>query len=152
MEIGKAIKQKTFKNSFTKAIINILYTSSHLDVSMARTFKTKGIQKQHFNILRIIKGSHPNPVNPGYIKEVMLDKGRDLTRLLDKMEKLGYIRRKSNPQNRRSLNITLTDIGEEVETELSQMVEDWYKRHTALNEEEAEALSNLLDKLRGGLQ
>lgn len=148
MEIGKAIKQKSFRNSIEKALINLLYTSSHIDVSMTQTFKAKGLQKQHFNILRIIKGSHPKPVSPGYIKEVMLDKGRDLTRLLDKMEKLGYIMRKSNPKNRRSLNISLTENGAKTEAELSRLLDSWYEAQTCLNEDEAETLSNLLDKLR----
>ena len=87
MEIDKVIKQQRFKNEFQKAIINLFYTSNHFRDMHSNVFKRFDIQGQHYNVLRILKGKHPQPVSPGYIKEVILDKGADLTRLVDKLVK-----------------------------------------------------------------
>ncbi len=149
MEIGKVIKQKSFASSSTKAMINIQYTANLALQSVNKIFKPFGIQNQHFNILRIIKGKHPKPVCPGEIKEVMLDKGRDLTRLLDKLEKEGLLTRKINSSNRRMIDIQLSQKGLTMLEKLNQKVDQWHKETNHMTEEEAEQLSNLLDKFRG---
>ena len=101
----------------------------------------------NYNILRIVNGSFPNSVSPGYIKEVMLDKGRDLTRLVDKLVKLGYVERKLCKDNRRKMNITITQQGSDVINSIGKEINILYTSYN-LNEEEATQLSNLLDKLR----
>lgn len=87
MEIEKEIKQSKFENLLQKAIINLFFTSNFIRDRILCILKDYDIQQQHYNVLRIINGQYPNPVSPGYIKEVMIDKGVDLTRLLDKLEK-----------------------------------------------------------------
>lgn len=95
MEIDKLIKQSKFTDGYQKALINVIYTANHFRDTHAPIFQKYKIQGQHFNILRILKGRHPEPVTPGYIKEVILDKGRDITRLIDKLEVLGWVVRKN---------------------------------------------------------
>jgi DNA-binding MarR family transcriptional regulator len=148
MEIDKEIKSK-FKNNRHKALVNLIYTFNWYKDLMKDVLATYNLQSQHYNILRIAKGKHPKPVTPGYIKEVMLDKGRDITRLADKLVKEGYINRQFSPKNRRSVEITLTDKGRTLVNKLSKELDAKIDRHLGLNEKEAEQLSNLLDKLRG---
>lgn len=112
-------------------------------------YKAKGLQNQHFNVLRIIRGKYPDNINPGQIKEVMLDKGRDLTRLLDKLEKMDFIVRRINPQNRRLVDITMTNKGILITQDLSRQVNDWMRQKLTISESEAKQLSALLDKFRG---
>ena len=95
-----------------------------------------------------MRGSHPKPVTPGYIKEVMLDKGRDLTRLVDKLVKLNYLERRLCEHNRRKMEITITKTGLDLIDVISKDSEPLFKAQP-LTEEESLQLSNLLDKLRG---
>jgi DNA-binding MarR family transcriptional regulator len=129
------------------AAVNIIYTSNWLrDISLP-IYKKHNILSQHYNILRIVNGSFPNSVSPGYIKEVMLDKGRDLTRLVDKLVKLGYVERSLCRDNRRKMKITITQPGTEIISIIGTEINNLYSSYN-LNEDEANQLSSLLDKLR----
>ena len=104
---------------------------------------------QHYNVLRIVNGQHPNPVSPGYILEVMLDKGRDLTRLVDKLVNLGLLHRCVQEENRRKVAITITPEGQHLVEEVKDKIYRWLRDHNNLSEKEAEQLNYLLDKMRG---
>ncbi|MFZ1702932.1 MAG: MarR family transcriptional regulator [Saprospiraceae bacterium] len=149
MDIGKQIKQRKFKSGFEKAYINLLYTTNYFRDLHREVFSKSGILGQHYNILRITRGQYPNVVSPGYIKEVMLDKGRDVTRLLDKLEKMGLIERSVNPLNKRKLDIRLTDKGLNITNQIESELNKLQNKHSLLEEHEYENLSTLLDKLRG---
>ncbi|MDG1517245.1 MAG: MarR family transcriptional regulator [Flavobacteriales bacterium] len=148
MGIKEAIKQNKFDSNQLMATVNIIYTANWLRDQNAPVYKTHGILSQHYNILRIVRGSHPKPVTPGYIKEVMLDKGRDLTRLVDKLVKLNYLERRLCEHNRRKMEITITKTGLDLIDVISKDSEPLFKAQP-LTEEESLQLSNLLDKLRG---
>lgn len=150
MKIENEIKQYQFESNVHKALINLLYTNNwHRDL-LQSIFKEFDLQQQHYNILRILKGSHPEPVSPGYIKEVMLDKGTDLTRLLDKLERKSFIVRNLCPSNRRKIDINLTKEGLELLNRIRPVFNNLSNQiSNNLTEDEAETLSNLLDKLRG---
>ena len=87
MNFEDQIRQTKFRNNFLKAILNLKYTSSLYNSKEVEVFKKYGILAQHFNVMRIVRGVHPDSVSPGKILEVMLDSGRDLTRLVDKLVK-----------------------------------------------------------------
>ena len=147
MGFKEEIKSK-FDSNQLMAAVNIIYTSNWLrDISLP-IYKKHNILSQHYNILRIVNGSFPNSVSPGYIKEVMLDKGRDLTRLVDKLVKLGYVERSLCKDNRRKMKITITQPAKEIINIIGTEINNLYTSYN-LNEDEANQLSNLLDKLRG---
>ncbi len=146
MSFKEEIKSK-FDSNQLMAAVNVIYTSNWLrDVSLP-IYQKHNILSQHYNILRIVNGSYPNAVSPGYIKEVMLDKGRDLTRLVDKLVKLGYVERNLCKDNRRKMKITITEMGSEIIETIGKEINSLYTSYN-LNEEEAIKLSELLDKLR----
>ncbi len=149
MDIEKVIKQTKFQNSYHKALINLIYTSNYFRDSHHSVFKPYDIQTQHFNILRILNGKHPDPATPGYIKEVMLDKGRDLTRLIDKLEGMGWVSRTICPENKRKIHVNLTHEGLEKVKEISSNLDLLDNGMKHLTEEEYDHLSRLLDKMRG---
>jgi len=150
MNILEAINQKSFKSSYEKAMVNLLYTQNWFRDRHSAFFKPYGIRMQHYNILRILKGKYPKPSSPGEIKEVMLDKAPDLTRLLDKMVDMGLVDRHLCPDNRRKMDVFITtegiDLLEKVSKEQNRMYQEDMNN---LSEDEAEHLSNLLDKFRG---
>ena len=93
MNISEAIKQKSFSSPHEMALINVLFTSNWLRDKQKEYFYPYDLKPQHFNVLRILKGKYPDNSCPGDIKDVMLDKSPDLTRLIDKMMKMGLVER-----------------------------------------------------------
>lgn len=149
MKIEQAIKQSKFESNHHKAIINIIYTANWLRDQQLDTFKTHDILPQHYNVLRIVNGRYPEAVSPGEIKEVMLDKGNDVTRLVDKLVKKGLVKRNTCENNRRKIDIIITKEGIKF---LKELNEPFKKQITGLkkiiSDKEAETLSDLLDKFR----
>ena len=82
MEIGKAIQQTKFRNDRQKAVVNILYTHSWLMERIKQNFNGAGITPQQYNILRILRGSHPTQLTVLDLKAHMLDKNCDASRLI----------------------------------------------------------------------
>lgn len=147
MGIKEDIKQSKFENNKIMAMVNVYYTANWLRDKELPIYKKYGILSQHYNILRILRGKYPEAASPGEIKEVMLDKGRDLTRLVDKLVNLGYVSRKLCSHNRRKMEIMINQAGldviDKVSVESSVISKDFN-----LTENEAEQLSALLDKFR----
>ena len=149
MGIKEEIKQNKFTSNIQMATVNLLYTSNWLRDLQQDVFKKHGILSQHYNILRIVNGKHPKIVFPGEIKDVMLDKGRDLTRLIDKLVSLQYLNRQLCELNRRKVEITITKKGIELISIVNKDLTAKLNKVLKLDENEALLLSDLLDKLRG---
>ena len=149
VKIEEAIKQKKFDSDVQKAYLNILYTACWLQSESRDLYKKHGITSQQYNVLRILRGQYPQHANPKYIKDVMLDKNPDLTRLCDRMLKLELIERAACPVNRRKMNIGITEKGlallEKIDPEVSEYFEEKAKLHTL----DFGLLSDLLDSMRG---
>ena len=148
MNFEDQIRQTKFRNNFMKAILNLKYTSSLYNSKEVEVFKKYGILAQHFNVMRIVKVAHPDAVSPGKILEVMLDPGRDLTRLVDKLVKLGLLVRSTSPSNRRRVDINITEEGLTLTEKIGKDVDVFLDSIDTLTDKESEQLSNLLDKLR----
>lgn len=148
MNFEDQIRQTKFRNNFMKAILNLKYTSSLYNSKEVEVFKKYGILAQHFNVMRIVRGVHPDSVSPGKILEVMLDSGRDLTRLVDKLVKLGLLIRSTCPYNRRRVDINITEEGLALTDKIGKDVDVFLDSLDTLTDKESEQLSNLLDKLR----
>jgi DNA-binding MarR family transcriptional regulator len=148
-DIREVIKQKNFINPLMKAQVNLIYTYNHYTQETGKIFRQHNLLPQHFNVLKIVKGKHPEPATPSYILEVMLDKGRDLTRLVDKLVEMGYLKRSQCKVNKRKRNISITEKGMHITDEIEKTLQIWTFANIKLTEQEAETLSKLLDKLRG---
>jgi len=149
MKIETAIRQAKPMQPLQKAIVNLIYTYHWHMEQGAAVFKPFDLTPQQFNVLRILRGKHPNAVPVGEVKCVMLDKNPDLTRLGDRLVQKGLIQRELNPQNRREVLMQITKTGmdllEKIEVEMEKAKTQWQN----LTDKEAEQLSDLLDKLRG---
>ena len=142
------IKQKVFKNNIHKAVLNIIYTSNYINDCHAVFFKEYNILRQHYNVLRIVRGQKGKPVSPGQIIEVMMDKGRDLTRLVDKLVNMELLERSPSEKNRRKVDITITEKGLKITDEIETKLNHWVSSNINLSEEEGKLLNSLLDKIR----
>lgn len=150
MQIEQAIKQAKFRDAYEKMAINLIFTSNWLRDWQNGILKPYDLLPQHYNVLRILKGKHPHPVCPGDIKEVMLDKGTDVTRLLDKLVKRRLVKRNLCELNRRKMDVFITEEGLELLKEIETPIKGFYEEiKNRISEEEAGQVSFILDKIRG---
>lgn len=149
MLLEKEIHQSKFKNSSQKLAVNLVYTSNWLNAWYETSFKNTGLTQQQYNVLRILRGQYPNPCNLKLIRERMLDRMSDASRIVEKLKQKGFIERRENKNDRRNLSILITDRGTKILNSLDHMDEQVKKVFKNLNEKELELLNNLLDKLRG---
>lgn len=148
MKIEDEIKQQKFKNSHQKAVINLLYTTNWLLGKQKEIFRPYNITGQQFNILRILRGQHPNSISATEIKSRMLDKNSDVSRLLDRLLAKGIIAKNTSVSDKRAADITLTAEGIELLKEIDQKQYE-LDNILVLNDDDAALLSDLLDKSRG---
>lgn len=149
MKIEEEIKQgKGFRNEFQKASINILFTSHWMNTINAKHFKPYQISPQQFNILRILKGQYPKAVSASVLTERMIDKNSNTSRLVDKLLKKELVVRIENKQDRRRVEILITEQGLRVVDEISEKLLKNDLLEKKLTEEEAKELSRILDKIR----
>lgn len=149
MKLEDEIRQRSFKNNYQRLIVNLLYTHGWLNGLMANPLKEYDLSPQQFNILRILRGQHPRPSSVNLLKERMLDKMSNASRLVEKLRIKGLVERDICPQDRRSVNVRITEKGLELLKTLDQTESEWENRFHALDQEEAGTLNVLLDKLRG---
>ena len=143
-DLSKDINSK-FENNRVKALLNIIYTANWITSNQNEFFKTYGISPQQYNILRILKGAD-EPLNVQTIKDRMLERSPNATRLMDKLCAKKYIERCPSDHDRRVVKIAITKEGKIfLESIPNNFNKELLKN---LNEAEAEQLSNLLDKMR----
>ena len=148
MSIEKDIKQANFKSPYSKAVINILYTNNWLQSLQVEIFKPFDLTLQQYNVLRILRGQHPNPITVIAIIERMLDKMSNASRLVDKLLVKELVVRKLCPHDRRAVDVIITEKGLNLLEELDILQNQWESKLHGLTENEALQLSNLLDKMR----
>lgn len=149
LKLEDEIKQRKFTSGAQKAILNVIFTANWINSNFRDTFKPFDITQQQYNVLRILRGRYPKAANPSEIKEVMLDKNPDLTRLCDRMFANGWIHRETDESNRRKINIIITDKGLKLLEKIDPVVEKMEAQFSYLTDEDCNNLSNLLDKMRG---
>lgn len=148
MPLEKDIQQEKFQSEHQKASINILYTGSWLHNLNASLLKKFFITPEQFNVLRILRGSNPKPMMLAEITARMIDKSSNCTRLVEKLRSKGLITRAVCKNNRRQVDITITEKGmqllQKIETEQSTLARVMEK----ISKADAKELNRILDKLR----
>lgn len=148
MSLEKEIQQEKFYNEFQKASINILFTGSWLYNLNASYLKKFGITPEQFNVLRILRGSAPKPMMLADITARMIDKNSNCTRLVEKLRQKGFVIREICENNRRQVDISITDKGLQVLKRIDADVPEWTRAMEKLSKAEAKELNRMLDKLR----
>ncbi len=152
MGISEDIKQSHFKNEFSKAIVNIIYTSNWLSQSQVNFFKKHDVTSPQYNLLRILRGQHPNPSTVNMLIERMLDKSSNASRIVDKLEVKGLVNRRQCPNDRRAVDVIITDKGLYLLSKMDAEMDEWESSFSNFSEEECATLNTLLDKLRAADQ
>jgi len=149
MSLEEDIRQEKFISEYQKAAINILYTGSWLYNINASYMKKFGITPEQFNVLRILRGSAPKPMMLAEITERMIDKNSNCTRLVEKLRQKGLVNREICENNRRQVDISITDKGQTLLKKIDSSQPSWLESMTNISKMEAKELNRILDKLRG---
>ena len=149
MRIDDEIQSSKFEDNYHKAVVNIAYTEGWLNNTLRCHFEKHNLTNQQFNILRILRGQYPKPATVNMLKEHMIDKMSDASRIVDRLVQKEMITRCTNNKDRRAVDIRISDKGLEVLATMDAefKTRDFLKNN--LTNEEAGQLSDLLDKLRG---
>jgi len=148
MKIEEEIIQPKFRNYHQKAVINLIFTSNWIGNLQQQFLKPYGITSQQFNILRILRGQHPKSISASAIKTRMMDKNSDVSRLLDRLEAKELVERKICPSDKRAADVLITDKGLGLLADVDRD-QQAFDHVIALSDDEAQLLSDLLDKCRG---
>ncbi len=143
-DLAKDINSK-FENNRVKALLNIIYTANWINSCQNEFFKDYGISPQQYNILRILRGAG-EPLKVQVIKDRMLERSPNATRLMDKLCSKNYIERLPSEHDRRVVKIAITEEGKDLLKSIPNKINKELLKN--LSEKEAEQLSNLLDKMR----
>ena len=147
MGIEKDIQQTNFRNEFQKMSINIIYTANWLNEKMGQILATEDITQQQFNILRILRGSEC-PLSTLKIRERMLDKMSDTSRIVDRLIVKGLVEKSACVKDKRLVDITVTKKGLQLLEKLDALNESIDSILKGVSEKEATTMNQILDKLR----
>lgn len=149
MKIEDELKSTVDYNKSTRVVLNVMYTQNVITDSFNEIVKVYDISGEQYNVLRILRGQKGHPANMCVIQERMLAKTSNTTRLVDKLLLKEYVTRNVCPDNRRKIEVLITQKGLNLLLELDPKVKehgDFYAKN--LNNEELEQLNTLLEKYR----
>lgn len=150
MSIEEEIVQEHFLNQNHKTLVNIIYTHSFLINRMSGFFKGQGITRQQFNVLRILRGQYAKSANLNLIKERMLDKMSDASRIVERLRIKKLVVRKQSRNDRREVEITISQQGLKLLEGTDKEIKEVYKMFDCFSNDELTHLNLLLDKFRNG--
>src|ERR1700710_3249412 len=111
MRIDEEIQSNKFEDNYHKAVINITYTDGWLNNAIRPYFEKYNLTNQQFNILRILRGQYPKPATINLLKERMIDKMSDASRIVDRLVQKGLVSRCTNNKDRRAVDIRISEVG-----------------------------------------
>ena len=138
-----------FRNPYHKGLINLIYTAKHVSYEFMQSLKKHDMTDQQYNVLRVLRGYRDKgPQNIGFIKEHMLDKQSDMSRIIDRLYEKGMVSREENPEDRRQKLVEITDKGLKLLDKMFDCEKSSDKLLSNLSLEEIDQLNKLLDKIR----
>ena len=149
MKIEEIIKSTVALDTAKKVILNFMYTQNVIGDKFHEILKPYDISREQYNVLRILRGQKGNPANMCVIQERMLSKNSNTTRLIDKLLLKEYVTREVCPDNRRKIEVLITQKGLDILTELDPIItqqEHFFANN--LTSDELEQLNTLLEKYR----
>jgi polyisoprenoid-binding protein YceI/DNA-binding MarR family transcriptional regulator len=151
MILEEAIHQKKFNDTFQKLTVNILFTASRLQLMQQKMLRSFELTPAQFNILRILRGAYPNTYSVNELMERMIDPSSNTSRLVERLRLKKLISRKICPQDRRAVDVVISESGMQLLKRIDEVEESLFFGKGAINQSEAEALNELLDKGRNSI-
>jgi len=147
MSIEKDINQRLFKSEHQRALVNLIFTYNWTTAQLKTLFGRQGLTMQQFNILRILRGSE-KPISTLQIRERMLDKMSDTSRIVDRLVIKKLAKKVICKTDKRLVDVSITEKGKTLlhhidleENQIESIIQ-------SLSATEAKTLNKLLDKMR----
>lgn len=147
MSIEEDIFQSKFRNEYQKGVINFVYTYNWLNEKMKVFFDREKITGQQFNILRILRGAG-KPISTLQIRQRMLDKMSDTSRIVDRLVLKGLVKKNTCLNDKRLVDVSITDKGKKLLEKIDQYEAEMDAIFGSLSTAEVKTLNTLLDKIR----
>lgn len=150
MSLEQEIKQeKGFASERHKALVNIMFTESWLRSQMSEILKPYDLTLQQYNVLRILRGSNPKPLSTSCIRDRMLDKMSDASRIVDRLFKKNLLDRKICSADKRLVDVFISKEGLKVLAQIDERMASFHDNMNSITEDEARVLNRILDQIRG---
>lgn len=149
MKIEDELKSK-FRNEYHKLMVNLMLTTSRLGECFQHTIKEYDITPTQYNVLRILRGQNQKAVSIGLIKERMIDRNSDVSRILERLVQKKLVERTENAEDRRQKDVRISKSGLDLLKEIDGWEKDMDKRMEHVTDAEARKMNEMLDKLRTG--
>lgn len=147
MKLEEALKRGNFSSELEKVFVNVLFTANTLYYEEVKRLKPYRISPEQYHVLRILRDSHPSKINLLDVSCRMLDRNSNATRLVEKLRLKGLVDRKPAKKDRRQVEICITKEGLNLLKSLDRDSLIWGKHYRGLEENEAEILNELLEKM-----
>ncbi len=148
MKLEEAIQSSKFKNDVHKASLNILYTAWWLKTVLSRELKEFGLTHEQYNVMRILKGKHPEQMCVRDIASRMIEKNSNVPRIIDRLVTKKLVKRATSEVDRRETVISLTPSGLSLLDNSTSSINQAMEDKVSIGQQEAQVLNNLLEKVR----
>lgn len=150
MRLEDELKQvKPFGSEQQKAMVNIMFTNGWVNDRFRDFMKPFGLTQQQYNVLRILRGSEPEPLSTSCIRSRMIDRMSDASRIVDRLFQKGLVQRTVCPRDRRLVEVRITEQGKQLLQTIDARQDEMHLAVGSLSQDELRQLNILLDKLRG---
>ena len=147
MSIHKRVAQRRFESPAQKAMVSLLVTAGHVGRALDEVCLAHGITHDQYNVLRILRGVHPEGHARYAIAERLIDRSPDVTRLLDRLEREGFVERNRSDEDQRLSISRITDRGMALLKEIDPRILEVHERFTArFSRNEMHQLATLCEK------
>jgi MarR family transcriptional regulator, 2-MHQ and catechol-resistance regulon repressor len=136
-----------FQNEWHKLRANLLAVASWLRIEANQVLEPFDLTQQQFNVLRILRGSYPTPLSTAEIRERMLDKMSDASRLVDRLCAKGWVEKKACTEDKRLVNVLISDAGQVLLKQIDKEMGKLDQILQVISEEEAKILNEILDRI-----
>jgi DNA-binding MarR family transcriptional regulator len=147
MSIEKDINQVRFNSEYHKMNVNLIYTYNWVMEQSKRFFEKADLTPQQYNILRILRGAG-KPLSTMQIRQRMLDKMSDTSRIVDRLVKKQLVEKVTCKNDRRLVDVTISGKGMDLLNDLDNHSQELDSHLSSISVEEAKTMNHLLDKLR----
>jgi DNA-binding MarR family transcriptional regulator len=148
VKLEEAIKSNKFRNEVHKAGLNILYTAWWLKTLMSKELKEYGLTHEQYNVLRILKGKHPEQICVKEIACRMIEKNSNVPRIIDRLETKKLVKRTSSDADRRETVVVLTPAGINILQHSTERINKVMDKTMIIDENRAIELNNMLEEIR----
>lgn len=149
MKLEQELRMSRFRNDFQRAYLNIVFTGNFLQAKMQQDLKKYNLTPSQFNVLRILRGQNGIPIGAFAIQERMIHRTSNVTRIIEKLIDKKLVTRNSNPDNRRMVDILITETGLDMINEADCIAQKAFDDiSNALSEDQAKDMADWLDAIR----